>query len=94
MTDKQKPKTEAKKGLRNRIVGEVVSRSGDKSVVIKADRLMRHPKFHRVVRKTKKYMVHDEQNVCKVGDKVEVIECRPLSKSKKWRLVRVVEASK
>jgi small subunit ribosomal protein S17 len=79
---------------RNRKIGVVVSKSGDKSVVVKVDRIMRHPKFHRVVRHTKKYMVHDEGNVCKVGDKIEIIESRPISKSKRWRLVRVVEASK
>ena len=80
--------------LRNRKVGFVVSLSGDKSVVVKVDRLMRHPKFHRVIKKTKKYMVHDESNLCKLGDKIEIIESRPMSKSKRWRLVRIVEASK
>ena len=88
-------KKETKKiSLRNRKVGFVVSLSGDKSVVVKVDRLMRHPKFHRVIKKTKKYMVHDENNLCKLGDKIEIIESRPMSKSKRWRLVRIVEASK
>ncbi len=92
MTDEKK--TEQKKSLRSKKFGVVVSMSGDKSIVVKVDRLMRHPQFHRVVRKTKKYMVHDEQNQCKVGDKIEIIESRPLSKRKRWRLVRIVEASK
>lgn len=88
-------KKETKKiSLRNRKVGFVVSLSGDKSVVVKVDRLMRHPKFHRVIKKTKKYMVHDENNLCKLGDKIEIIESRPMSKNKRWRLVRIVEASK
>jgi small subunit ribosomal protein S17 len=88
-------KKETKKiSLRNRKEGFVVSLSGDKSVIVKVDRLMRHPKFHRVIKKTKKYMVHDENNLCKLGDKIEIIESRPMSKSKRWRLVRIVEASK
>jgi small subunit ribosomal protein S17 len=79
---------------RSRKTGVVISKSGDKSVVVKVDRLMQHTKFRRVVRRSKKYMVHDDNNVCKVGDKIEIIECRPMSKNKRFRLVRVVEASK
>jgi small subunit ribosomal protein S17 len=75
-------------------VGLVISKSGDKSVVIKVDRLMRHAKFRRVVKRSKKYMVHDEKNACKVGDKVEIIESRPISSRKRWRFVRIIESGK
>lgn len=75
-------------------VGVVISKSGDKSIVIKVDRLMRHPKFRRVVRRSKKYMIHDEKNTCKVGDKIEVMESRPISARKRWRFVRIIESGK
>jgi len=79
---------------RIRKTGIVTSKSGDKTVVVIVDRLMIHPRVQRVVKKSKKYMVHDEENKCKVGDKVEILESRPLSKRKRWRLVKIVEASK
>jgi small subunit ribosomal protein S17 len=79
---------------KNMKVGLVISKSGDKSVVIKVDRLMRHAKFRRVVKRSKKYMVHDEKNACKVGDKVEIIESRPISSRKRWRFVRIIESGK
>jgi small subunit ribosomal protein S17 len=84
------------KSSSNRIrkTGIVTTKSGNKTVVVKVDRLMIHPNFRRVVKKSKKYMVHDENNKCKVGDKVEIIENKPLSKRKRWSLVKIVEAGK
>lgn len=87
----KKEKVVANKNVK---VGVVVSKSGDKSVVIKVDRLMRHTKFRRVVKRSQKYMVHDEKNACKIGDKVEIIESRPISSRKRWRFVRIIESGK
>jgi small subunit ribosomal protein S17 len=90
----EETKNEKAVSHKNMKSGLVISKSGDKTVVIKVDRLMQHPKFRRVVRRSKKYMIHDENNACKVGDKIEVIECRPFSSRKKWRLVRIIESGK
>jgi len=72
-------------------VGRVVSRSGEKSIVIEMQRLMKDPIYGKYVRRRKKLHVHDEKNVCQVGDLVRVLETRPLSKMKRWRFVEVVE---
>ena len=72
-------------------VGEVVSDKMDKTVVIKTSRTFKHPRFHKILRKSKKYKVHDEQEVAKVGDQVEFYEGRPLSKTKYMYLARVVK---
>jgi small subunit ribosomal protein S17 len=72
-------------------IGRVVSRSGDKSIVIEMQRLMKHPVYGKYVRRRKKLHAHDEKNECQVGDLVRVAECRPLSKLKRWRFVEVVE---
>jgi len=75
-------------------LGRVVSDKGDKTVVVAIERLVQHPLYKRVVRRTKKFYVHDEQNEAHVGDTVEVMETRPLSKTKHWRLVRIVERAR
>lgn len=75
------------RGTRKVRKGVVVSRSGDKSIVVQAERRMRHPLFGKVVRQVRKFHAHDEQNAAKVGDQVVITECRPLSKMKRWRLV-------
>ena len=72
------------------IVGEVVSDKMDKTVVIRVVRTFKHPLYGKVIKRAKKYKVHDEQNVAKIGDMIEAIECRPLSKSKHMILKRVV----
>jgi small subunit ribosomal protein S17 len=66
----------------------------DKTIVVAVERLVRHPIYGRVVRRTKRYKAHDEQNVAKVGDVVELMETRPVSKQKRWRLVKVVRAAR
>jgi len=71
--------------------GVVVSRSGDKSIRVIIEWLMKHPKYGKYLRRTTKLGVHDEKNVAAVGDKVEICACRPMSKTKSWRVVRVVE---
>jgi small subunit ribosomal protein S17 len=71
--------------------GTVVSDKMDKTVLVEVSRLKRHPLYGKVVRHTKRYMAHDENNQCQVGDKVLIRESRPLSCRKRWRVVRVVE---
>ena len=74
--------------------GVVVSDKNDKTIVVLVERRLRHPVLKKTVRLSKKYHAHDEKNECKVGDKVEIMETRPLSKLKRWRVIRVVEAAK
>ncbi len=75
-------------------VGTVVSSSMDKTIVVKIVRTMKHPLYQRVIRMTKKLMAHDEQQQAGVGDRVRLMETRPLSKHKRWRLVEVLEKAK
>ena len=73
------------------LLGVVVSDKMEKSATILVERTFQHSLYKRTVRKTKKYKIHDENNDCKVGDRVKLIECRPISKDKNWRLLEVVE---
>lgn len=72
------------------LVGEVVSNKMDKTIVVTVIRTLRHPIYAKIVRHHKKFKVHDEQNAAKVGDRVEIKECRPLSKEKHMTLVRIL----
>ncbi|MBI3599777.1 MAG: 30S ribosomal protein S17 [Nitrospinae bacterium] len=81
---------EQKKNKKTRI-GVVVSDKMDKTVVVAVERIVRHPVFRKTVRRSKKFKVHDEKNESSVGDKVKIIETRPLSKEKRWRLLEIVE---
>jgi small subunit ribosomal protein S17 len=67
--------------------GTVVSDRGEKTVVVRVDRRFMHPLVKKVVRRSKKFAAHDETNICKVGDKVSIRECRPISKRKRWEVV-------
>ncbi len=71
--------------------GVVTSTDMDKTIVVEVKRLERHPLYKRVVRSSKKYKAHDEENECGIGDRVRISETRPLSKTKRWRLVKVLE---
>ena len=71
--------------------GTVVSDKMEKTATILVERTFQHSLYKRTVRKTKKYKIHDENNDCKVGDRVRLIECKPISKDKNWRLLEVVE---
>jgi len=71
--------------------GVVVSDKADKTVVVRVDRIVRHKLYKRYIRRKTKFMAHDEQNDCKVGDTVEIVESRPLSARKRWRVRRVVK---
>ncbi len=75
-------------------VGEVVSNTMDKTAVIKVNTLQMHPRFKKFVRKTKRFSVHDEKNQLQVGDRVRIEETRPLSRTKRWRLLEVIEKTK
>ena len=85
--------TEARNARKIR-TGVVVSRSGDKSVTIKINYRKHHPKYGKMMTISKKLHVHDENNECGIGDTVRVMETRPLSKTKRWRLVEIVERAK
>jgi small subunit ribosomal protein S17 len=87
-----KPAAGRKRGTRRVRNGEVVSKSGDKSVVVRTERRRVHPVYGKVVRESKKFHVHDEKNAAKVGDLVQIVECRPMSKMKCWRLAAVTGA--
>jgi small subunit ribosomal protein S17 len=67
--------------------GSVVSAKNDKTITVKVERSFRHPLYLKTVKKSKKYSVHDESNTCKEGDVVNIIECRPISKTKSWTVV-------
>ncbi|MFN4033290.1 MAG: 30S ribosomal protein S17 [Fimbriimonadales bacterium] len=79
------------KGRRKVRVGVVVSDKMDKTVVVAVMRSYRHPVYRKTIRRTKKYMAHDEQNACRVGDRVEIVETRPLSRHKRWRVRQILE---
>ena len=78
---------------RKDLIGFVTSRSGDKSIKVTVPYKTPHPRYHKVVNRKTVVHVHDEKNESKVGDKVEIMECRPISRLKRWRVIRVVEAS-
>jgi len=84
----------AERLLRKTRVGLVVSDKMDKTVVVAIQRLVRHSLYGRIVKQTRKFKAHDEANECKVGDKVRVMETRPLSKDKRWRVVDIIEKAK
>ncbi len=79
------------KGRRRRLVGRVVSDKMDKTVVVRVERMHRHPLYKKVVKKSKKYKAHDEGNECRVGDLVRIVESRPLSREKRWVVEEILE---
>jgi len=72
-------------------IGKVVSNSSDKSIVVRVDRLLKHPIYGKFIKKTTKFMVHDQENISKVGDLVKIVESRPISKRKRWKLIKVLK---
>ncbi len=78
-------------GRRKVLEGVVVSDKMQKTVVVAVERLARHPLYKKTIRKVKKYKVHDEENACRVGDRVRIVETRPLSKTKRWRVVEILK---
>ena len=80
--------------LRKTRVGKVVSDKMDKTIVVAAEDHVKHPLYGKIIKQTKKYKAHDENNECRVGDSVRIMETRPLSKAKRWRLVEIIEKAK
>jgi ribosomal protein uS17 len=90
----REPKPEHDRGRRQERRGVVVSSAMDKTIVVKVDVITSHQRYKKVIRRTVKFHAHDEQNAANVGDVVRIVETRPLSKTKRWRLAEVVEAAK
>ena len=82
------------RNLRKERTGIVVSNKMEKSITVSIERKMKHPMYGKFVKKTTKFITHDEKNECNIGDVVRIMETRPLSKSKCWRLVEIVERAK
>ncbi len=82
------------RNLRKTRVGKVVSNKMDKTIVVAIADNVKHPLYKKTIKRTTKLKAHDENNVCNIGDRVEIMETRPLSKDKRWRLVQVLEKAK
>ena len=82
------------RGHRKRVVGVVTSDRRDKTITVSVNRLVKHPRYGKYLRRSTKFAAHDEQNQAREGDQVEIMETRPLSKQKRWRLLRVLERAK
>ena len=82
------------RNLRKTRVGIVVSNKMDKTIVVAIQDNVKHPIYGKIIKRTLKVHAHDEENTCNIGDKVEVMETRPLSKTKRWRLVEIIERAK
>ena len=82
------------RNMRKTMVGKIVSDKMDKTVVVAIEDSVKHPLYNKIVKRTYKLKAHDENNECKIGDKVRVMETRPLSKDKRWRLVEIIEKAK
>lgn len=91
MSDTATTTATASRGIRKTLVGEVVSDKMDKTVVVRTVSRVPHPRFGKIVKHTAKFHAHDEKNEAKTGDKVRIAETRPLSKTKRWRLVEVLK---
>ena len=86
--------TMAERNLRKQRIGVVTSNKMEKTISVSVERRLRHPIYGKYVKKSKKFMAHDENNECQIGDKVRIMETRPLSAKKRWRLVEVLEKAK
>ncbi|MEJ7586294.1 MAG: 30S ribosomal protein S17 [Ferruginibacter sp.] len=82
------------RNLRKTKAGVVTSNKGDKSITVKVERKVKHPLYGKFVKKSTKFHAHDEKNECNIGDTVRIMETRPISKTKRWRLVEVIEKVK
>lgn len=81
----------SERGHRKERIGTVVSDKMDKTIVVKVERFAKHPVYKRIIRRSKKFKVHDEEKKAKIGDRVRIIETRPISKEKRWRLAEVLK---
>jgi len=82
------------RGNKSTIRGVVVSNKMDKTIVVRAERLVKHAVFHKYIKRYEKYKAHDEQNRCQIGDRVLIIESHPLSKHKRWRMLEILEKAR
>ena len=80
-----------KQGMKRQLVGTVVSNKMDKTVVVTVERLVKHKFYHKYIRRRAKFAAHDQGNACQIGDTVMLTECRPLSRSKRWRVSKIVK---
>jgi small subunit ribosomal protein S17 len=94
MATEQNEQSQAERGRRKSRVGTVVSDKMDKTVVVAVERRYAHPLYGKLVTRTKKYHAHDEENAYKTGDFVRILETRPLSKLKRWRVIEIVERTR
>jgi small subunit ribosomal protein S17 len=81
---------QATQGIKNEKIGQVVSTKMEKTIVVEVNRRVPHPLYKRIIAKRKKFYAHDEESTAKTGDVVRIVECRPLSKTKRWRLAEVI----
>jgi len=79
------------RGTKRQMVGTVVSNKADKTVTVLVERLVKHKIYHKIMRRRTKFAAHDDRNDCQIGDTVMISESRPLSKSKRWRVIKIVE---
>ena len=86
--------TENTRAFRKTRIGQVVSDKMDKTIVVAIEDSVQHPLYKKVIKRTYKLKAHDEKNECRIGDKVKVMETRPLSKDKRWRVVEIIEKAK
>lgn len=91
MSDKKIITTDSEIRKKMTVVGEVVSDKMDKSISVKVYRTVKHKKYHKYIRLSSVFKAHDEKNIAKTGDQVKIVESRPISKTKRWRLMEVVE---
>lgn len=79
------------RGIKRQMIGTVVSDKADKTVTVLVERLVKHKMYHKFMRRRTKFAAHDDRNDCRIGDRVMITESRPLSKSKRWRVIKIVE---
>jgi small subunit ribosomal protein S17 len=79
------------RGIKREVSGTVVSNKMDRTVVVQVERLVKHPLYKKYIRRRNKFRAHDKDNACQIGDRVTIIETRPLSKTKRWRVSQIVE---
>jgi small subunit ribosomal protein S17 len=79
------------RGIKREVSGTVISNKMDKTVVVQVERLVKHPLYKKYIRRRNKFRAHDKENKCQIGDRVTIIETRPLSKTKRWRVSQIVE---
>jgi len=94
MAETKETSTTVDRNLRKTRVGVVSSNKMDKTIVVKVERKVKHPLYGKFLKKTTSFHAHDEKNECSIGDTVKIMESRPLSKTKRWRLVEIVEKVK